>query len=625
MRKLVIVSLSFVVCFAAGCASHQAGLASFSAMSKGRGPVVEFRPDLPAPAVLAARLPSATAELTLNGADYEDSLLNKNVARDGQSALYTPDWDPAAEPPHLDSAFAIYAFSLEGQQAVQALDCSWAEEETPSDFWVALSNFSAGHWDWFDLEPGEPLAMPELPDYLDGDGRLLVLILLLDSGALDQLELRGEGPVADFSADPTTGPPPLSVNFDASASYDPDGYIAKYEWDFNGDLLFDDDSGMNPLAQHEYSDAKDYTAYLRVTDNWGSTDIAFLGIHVNGEEPSWHSLTIGTTNFNYGPSLAVINGNPAAVYGGADTGAPMSYVRADDALGTSWGDQLDINHDGPVQVRLVTAGGRPAVLYYAVTTWLSYVRADDENGTAWGEAVQVEQPSVITSVYSMNLIGGLPAFGFDTLFPAEAFYYEQATDVGGTSWGAPAKAASSGNLTDMAEVGGNPAFCLCGETGEDLYYLRANNSAGTSWGASVPVDLNCVVGYFPKLLVVNGNPAIFYIDWNATPSKLLYVRAQDEAGASWGTSVPIADADIFPSPAMVGGRPALTFIGGGDPYNIYYVRADDENGDSWPSPELVIPDSGGYETSFAEVAGHPAFIYTMAGEEAVDVIYMVYY
>jgi PKD repeat protein len=625
MRKLVAVIWAFVVCLTAGCAPHPSDLANTATKGEGRRPEAEFRPDLPVPAVLAARLPSATAALTLDGAAYEDSLLNNNVARAGQSAVYSPDWNPLAEPPRVEPAFAVYAYSLAGQQAVQEFDCSWAEGESPGDFWVALSNFSAERWDWYNLEAGEPQAMPALPDYLDGEGRLLVVILLLAPGTLNQLELRGEGPVADFSADPTTGPAPLLVSFDAGASHDPDGYIAKYEWDFTGDLLFEYDAGTNPLAQHEYAAAADYTAYLRVTDNWGAFDVASVDIQVSGEEPGWHALTIGTTNFNYGPSLAVINGNPAAVFGGAGIGEPLSYVRAVDALGTSWGEQLDINHDGPVQVRLVAAGGRPAVLYYAVTTWLSYVRADDENGTAWGAAVQVAQPSVITSVYSMNMVGGLPAFGYDTLFPAEGFYYQQADDVEGDSWSSPVIAASSGNLTDLSEVGGRPAFCLTGETGEDLYFLRASDSAGTSWGAPIPVDLDCVVGYFPKLLVVNGNPAIFYIDWSPTPTKLLYARAEDENGGSWSSPVPIADGDGFPSPALIGGRPALTFIGGGDPYNIYYARADDENGDSWPAPELVIPDAGFFETSCAEVAGRPAFIYSKAGEEAVDVIYMVYY
>ncbi|MCJ7756063.1 MAG: PKD domain-containing protein, partial [Thermoanaerobaculales bacterium] len=39
-------------------------------------------------------------------------------------------------------------------------------------------------------------------------------------------------PVASFTADPSLGFAPFDVDFDASASYDPDGIIAMYSWDF---------------------------------------------------------------------------------------------------------------------------------------------------------------------------------------------------------------------------------------------------------------------------------------------------------------------------------------------------------------------------------------------------------
>jgi PKD repeat protein len=39
---------------------------------------------------------------------------------------------------------------------------------------------------------------------------------------------------ASFTATPTSGPAPLSVEFDASASKSPAGQIRSYEWDFQG-------------------------------------------------------------------------------------------------------------------------------------------------------------------------------------------------------------------------------------------------------------------------------------------------------------------------------------------------------------------------------------------------------
>lgn len=71
-------------------------------------------------------------------------------------------------------------------------------------------------------------------------------------------------PVASFSANPTQGNPPLEVIFDASASYDPDGKIVRYRWDF-GDG--DSDTTTYPTTSHIYIKKGTHTAKLTVTDD----------------------------------------------------------------------------------------------------------------------------------------------------------------------------------------------------------------------------------------------------------------------------------------------------------------------------------------------------------------------
>jgi len=44
-------------------------------------------------------------------------------------------------------------------------------------------------------------------------------------------------------------------------------------------------------------------------------------------------------------------------------------------------------------------------------------------------------------------------------------------------------------------------------------------------------------GEYPKLLVVNGNPAIAAYD--ATRGNLLFIRATNASGTAWGTPVPL--------------------------------------------------------------------------------------
>lgn len=54
-------------------------------------------------------------------------------------------------------------------------------------------------------------------------------------------------PTAIFTADPKQGPAPLTVTFDASASYDSDGTIQSYDWDFG-----DGETGSGVTANHTY-------------------------------------------------------------------------------------------------------------------------------------------------------------------------------------------------------------------------------------------------------------------------------------------------------------------------------------------------------------------------------------
>jgi PKD repeat protein len=71
-----------------------------------------------------------------------------------------------------------------------------------------------------------------------------------------------------MTANPTSGPAPLTVTFDATASVDSDGTIINYFWDFG-----DGNTANGSTASHTYAPGN-YTAQLVVTDNLGgfSTD-----------------------------------------------------------------------------------------------------------------------------------------------------------------------------------------------------------------------------------------------------------------------------------------------------------------------------------------------------------------
>jgi len=72
-------------------------------------------------------------------------------------------------------------------------------------------------------------------------------------------------PSADFTFS-CTG---LSCSFDGSSSFDPDGTITAYGWDFG-----DGTSGSGQSVLHTYPEAAGYTVTLTVTDNSGASAAA---------------------------------------------------------------------------------------------------------------------------------------------------------------------------------------------------------------------------------------------------------------------------------------------------------------------------------------------------------------
>jgi lysophospholipase L1-like esterase len=84
-------------------------------------------------------------------------------------------------------------------------------------------------------------------------------------------------PVATIEASVTSGPAPLRVNFDGSASSDPDGAIGSYGWDFA--------DGSNraggPTVSHTFDDPGTYEVVLGVTDDQGATGSAAVTITVH--------------------------------------------------------------------------------------------------------------------------------------------------------------------------------------------------------------------------------------------------------------------------------------------------------------------------------------------------------
>jgi len=78
-------------------------------------------------------------------------------------------------------------------------------------------------------------------------------------------------PVASFVYSPSSPSVGEKITFDASSSYDDDGLIELYSWDWNSDGTYEEDY-TTPTAQHTWYEEGEYTVTLRVQDNNGTAN-----------------------------------------------------------------------------------------------------------------------------------------------------------------------------------------------------------------------------------------------------------------------------------------------------------------------------------------------------------------
>jgi PKD repeat protein len=106
-----------------------------------------------------------------------------------------------------------------------------------------------------------------------------------------------QAPIANITASVLTGRSPLLVDFDAGDSYDLDGSIVSYEWDFG-----DGSTGDGVTATHTFvtTTMRTYTVTLTVTDDSGATAEATQSIEVLPEQST--GVNPPTARFTASPS-----------------------------------------------------------------------------------------------------------------------------------------------------------------------------------------------------------------------------------------------------------------------------------------------------------------------------------
>ena len=186
-------------------------------------------------------------------------------------------------------------------------------------------------------------------------------------------------PVARLSASPERPRAQERVTLDGSASSDEDGEVAAYEWDLDGNGVYERSTGSTPTVPHVFAAAGTHAVGLRVRDNRGAAGVAELRVTV---DPAPADAPVARASYSPRPVYANVT---TTLDGSASTddGPIAAYAWDLDGDGTYDAESANATHEHrfaaagshPMGLRVRDADGKEAEQRFTVTVERARPRA----------------------------------------------------------------------------------------------------------------------------------------------------------------------------------------------------------------------------------------------------------
>ena len=330
---------------------------------------------LPSPSELLRDLSDLPEDRYHSGSSFVEPANEGRLLIGGETVTFLPDWTDPVETLD-DLAYASYAGAFGAYSGPATIYTNWQTPPAETNLFVGLANFTLDRWQWFAGSTDSALDLGSFADYTGPEGEYIAVIAVLGSAPAQLTSLRlGENgaPVVVLSADPLGGTAPLNVSFDASESFDPESGALTYEWDLDGDGVFEIPASGSGLREHTYNTGGTFNPAVRVTDPLLISTTESVAIAVTG----------GGGNI---PPTAALSALPES--GAAPLTVDFDASASSDPDGTI--TEYDWDFDGDGIFELLSGAAQEQHEYEMDGLYNATVRVRDDDGAATTASVDID-------------------------------------------------------------------------------------------------------------------------------------------------------------------------------------------------------------------------------------------